>query len=78
MFLTSAFYQQSKINQVEDSTAIYRQGQQIGIGGVVTMLALSGYFFYTGFNSESFEIGFKPSVHPLQQSEASFKYNFKF
>ena len=78
LFLTSAFYQQSKINQVEDSTAIYRQGQQIGIGGVVTMLALSGYFFYTGFNSESFEIGFKPSVHPLQQSEASFKYNFKF
>ena len=78
LFLTSAFYQQSKINQVEDSTAIYRQGQQIGIGGVVTMLALSGYFFYTGFNSESFEIGFKPSVNPLQQSEASFKYNFKF
>jgi hypothetical protein len=78
LFLTSAFYQQSKINEVENSTAIYRQGQQIGIGGVVTMLALSGYFFYTGFNSESFEIGFKPSVHPLQQSEASFKYNLKF
>ncbi len=78
LFLTSAFYQQTKINQVEDSTAIYRQGQQIGIGGVVTMLALSGYFFYTGFNSESFEIGFKPSINPLQQSEASFKYNFKF
>ncbi len=78
LFLTSAFYQQGIVNQVQDSTAIYRQGQQIGIGGVVTMLALSGYFFYTGFNSESFEIGLKPSLNPTQSSEATFQYNFKF
>jgi hypothetical protein len=78
LFLSSALYQQRIINQVEDSTAIYRQAQQIGIGGMVTMLIFSGYFFYTGFNSESFEIGLKPSLNSSQSSEASFQYNFKF
>ena len=78
VFLQSLAYQQYLVDQVEEETYKYRMGQNIGIGGVFSMLMLSGYFYYKGFNSDSFEIGLKPASGVNQSSEASIKYNFKF
>lgn len=78
VFFKSLAYQQRLVDQVEEETSKYRMGQNIGIGGVISMLVFSGYFYYKGFNSESFEIGLKPASGANQSSEASIKYNFKF
>jgi hypothetical protein len=78
VFLKSLAYQQQLVDQVEEGTSKYRMGQNIGIGGVFSMLILSGYFYYKGFNSDSFEIGLRPASGVNQSSEASIKYNIKF
>ncbi len=77
-FLKSLAYQQNLVDQVEEQTYKYRMGQNIGIGGVFSMLMLSGYFYYKGFTSDSFEIGLKPASGINQSSEASIKYNIRF
>ena len=78
LFLSSLAYQQNMVNQVEDGTQIYRTAQNVSIGGFFSMLLLSGYFYSKGLNSESFEIGYRPSFFNQQGSEASLKYKINF
>lgn len=78
LFLSSLFYQQRMVDEAWSGTQTYRDIQTLSIGGVVSMLTLSGYFFSRGLNSENFEIGFIPSKDRFIGSEANFKIKINF
>lgn len=78
LFLSSLFYQQRLIDEAWDSTQSYRNIQNFSIGGVITMLSLSGYFYSKGLSAENFEIGFSPSRDKLTGSELNFKAKINF
>lgn len=77
-FLSSLAYQQTLVNQVWDSTQVYRNIQNLSVGGTISMLFLSVFFYSRGLNSENFEIGYSPQKDKTLGSDAYFKYIYRF